>query len=188
MVEIKGTTLVIGKKVFLRIHGEEIFEKVVGLLNEQEQAVFRGPIWAVQWYPLDYYIHWAEAIIKEIYKGDEEANLKHLVYPSVEEQFNLVYRAFLLFSSPESILERQVSITGTYFRGVTVEVEMIGSGRALLTYTGFKKQDRVIEISIRGWWEKVLEAARAKNYSFQIQTSIGEGKGYSEYIVAWESR
>lgn len=188
MVEIKGTTLDIGKKMVLRIYGEETFEKVVALLNDQERALFMGPIWAVQWYPLDYYIHWSEAILSVIHDGDEEANLKELIYPSIEEQFNLVYRGFLLFSSPESILNRMASITGAYFRGVTVEVKMVGNGRALLTFTGFRKEDRVIEISIRGWWEKVLEAARVKNFSFKIQTSVGEGLGYGEYIITWENR
>lgn len=185
MVEIKGTTLQIGKEVFLKIYGAETFAQLVGLLSPEEQEVFNGPIWPVQWYPLDCYTHWSEVILRELFHGDEQAHLEQLIYPSIEEQFNLVYRAFLLFSSPETVLKQLARISGTYFRGVTVKVEMLGPGRALLTFSGFQKQDRIIELSIRGWWEKVLEAARVKNAAFEIQTSIGEGKGYGQYIVSW---
>jgi hypothetical protein len=185
MVEIKGTTLQVGKNMFLTIYGEETFARVVSLLSPAEQEVLNSPIWSVQWYPLDYYIHWCEAVLQEVFHGDEQAHLEQLIYPAIEAQFNLVYRAFLLFSSPESVLRQMVRITGAYFRGVTVGVEMLGPGRALLTFAGFQKRDRIIEISIRGWWEKVLETARVKNAAFEIQTSVGEGKGYGQYVIRW---
>lgn len=186
MAEIKGSTLQIGKKTFLRIHGEEMFEKVMALLDEQDRAVFTGPIWSNSWYPLDVYVHWSKTILSAIYNNDEEANLKQLVYPSVEDQFNLVYRAFLFLGSPETVVRQMKRITGVYFRGVTVESEMIAPNSARLRFTGFRQQDRIIEMSIRGWWDKMLEAMRVKDPRFEVVTSVGEGKGYGEYVVSWE--
>jgi hypothetical protein len=188
MVEIKGTTLQIGKTMFLKIYGEESFAQVVSLLSPEEQQVLNSPIWSVQWYPLDYYTHWCEVVLQEVFHGDEQAHLEQLIYPAIEEQFNLVYRAFLLLSSPESVLRQLARITGAYFRGVSVEVEMLGPGSAMLTFTGFQKQDRIIELSIRGWWQKVLETARVKHAAFEIQTSVGEGQGYGQYVISWGNK
>ncbi len=188
MAEIKGSTLDIGKKMILKIYGEESFQRVVALLSQEEQAALTGPVWSSQWYPLDYYVHLSEAILKELYRGDEDAHLRELIYPSMEEQFNLIYRAFLSLGSPEALVGQMARITGTYFRGVSAQVQIVGPGEALVTYSGFGKGDRILEISFRGWWEKALEAMRVRSYSFEVKTSIGEGKGYGEYIVRWERR
>jgi len=187
MLEIKGTTMEIGKRTFVRIYGEETYRRVISLLSPEEQAAFSGPIWASKWYPLDYYVHWTEVILREVFKNDQEAQLRELVGPAIEDQFNIVYRAFLLLGPPETILKQMARITASYFRGVSVEVKTIGSGSAQLTFTGFRARDRAIEISIRGWWEKVLEASRARNVHFEVKTSIGEGKGYGEYVISWET-
>lgn len=185
MVKIKGAILAVGKEAFMEVHGQEKYKQIINFLDKKERDVFLGQFWPAQWYPLDNYIHLSEVIIQEIYHGDEEADLRELVYHSMEKQFSLVYKAFLTFSTPEMIFKQIPKITNMYFQGVDVEVKMLEKCRALVIYKGFRKEDRVIEISIRAWWEKVLEAAHAKNVAFEIQTSIAEDKGFSEYMIAW---
>ncbi len=187
MVEIKGLSLNISKKIILTQYGEERFREVIEMLSEQEREVMSGPIWPVGWYPMDLFAHWAAALQKVIFKEDKEGQLKQLVYPTIDEQLKSFYGAHLMFASPEDMLRQVASITGTYFRGVTVEATMLRPGSALVTYTGFEKHHRAIEVSLKVWWQRVLETVAAKSFRFEIVTSIAAGQGCGIYRITWDA-
>jgi hypothetical protein len=185
MVKIKGTPLQTSKDLALETHGEEMLNRLISLLNEEDRKIFSGKILSSAWYPLDAYVHWLEVSLTELCKNNEAA-FDRRIQAGVEHQFRGVYRAFLYLGSAENVLKRLSNINSTYFQGITTDIAVIEKGKVLLTYKGLERRHKIFEMTIRAWWEKVLELMGAKDRVCEIRTSISEGKGYTEFILRWK--
>ncbi len=58
-------------------------------------------------------------------------------------------------------------------------------GKALLKYTGFEKQHRIMGFALIGFFNKALEISGAKNVAIHFATPIEDCKGYSVLFIAW---
>jgi len=84
-------------------------------------------------------------------------------------------------------MSRLSNINKQYFQGVSTEVRKIDENKFLLIYQGFEARHRVFDLLLKGWWIKILELIGKKVVHFQVQTSIGAGKEYSEFIISWQT-
>ncbi len=159
-------------------------EKILNALSEQDRKVFSGVILSSEFYPLDAYVHWLELEVKLLYNGDESVPVRQNL-EATEKVFKGIYRVFLYLGSPERVLERLGGINSQIFQGLTVKASKIEKGKVLLTYTGFEKQHKIFEILVRGFWLTVVKLMGAKDYKFQPQISISDGKDHCEYMLTW---
>jgi hypothetical protein len=184
MVQIKGSAI---KETINQIKsraGEDAFQKILGLLDEESRKICQGEIYSSSWYPLDLFTHFLEVEIKVLADGKEEMVTRGSE-AVIERQLRGIYKAFVKLGSPEFVIKRIAAVHATYFQGVPIEVHLQGSGRALVRYTGFTRQHRIMGFAIIGFFKKALEISGAKDVVLYFTIPIEDGKSYSELSIAW---
>lgn len=184
MVQIKGATI---RETVTQIKtraGDQAFQKVLGLLDEPTRKIFEGEIFSSTWYPLDSYTRFLEVEIRVLANGREEAITRGAEAVN-ERQLQGMYKAFVKVGSPEYIIERIAAVHMTYFQGVSIDVQLPEPRKALIKYSGFEKQHRIMGFAIIGFFNKALELSGAKDAVIYFTTPIEEGRGYAELSIAW---
>jgi eukaryotic-like serine/threonine-protein kinase len=184
MVEIKGATI---KETVTQIKtraGDQAFQKILALLDEDTRRIFEGEIFASTWYPLDKFARFLEVEIRVLANGREEVITRGAEAVN-ERQLLGIYKAFVRVGSPEYVIERIAAVHTTYFQGVSVDVQLPEPRKALIKYIGFEKQHRIMGFAIIGFFNKALELSGANNAVIYFTTPIEEGRGYAELSIAW---
>jgi hypothetical protein len=184
MVQIKGSAI---KETIDQIKtraGEDAFRKILGLLDAETRKICEGKIFASSWYPLDLFARFLEVEICVLADGNEEMVTRGSEV-IIERQLRGIYKVFVKLGSPEFVINRIAAVHATYFQGVPVDVRLQGRGKALVKYTGFEKQHRIMGFAIIGFFKKALEISGAKDVTIYFATPIEDGKGYSELSIAW---
>jgi hypothetical protein len=184
MVQIKGSAI---KETINQIKsraGEAAFQKILGLLDEETRKVCEGEVFSSTWYPLDLFTRFLEIEVRVLADGKEEMVTRGSE-AVIERQLRGIYKAFVKLGSPEFVVKRIAAVHATYFQGVPIDVQLQGNNRALVKYTGFEKQHRIMGFAIVGFFKKALEISGAKDVAIHFSTPIEEGKGYSELSIAW---
>lgn len=57
---------------------------------------------------------------------------------------------------------------------------------ALVRYTGFEKQHRIMGFAIIGFFKKALEISGAQEVNIYFSTPIEDGKAFCELSIAWD--
>src|SRR5580692_4095801 len=151
MVQIKGSAI---KETIDQIksrNGEAAFQKILGLLDGETRKICEGDIFSSTWYPLDLFTRFLEIEIRVLADGNEEMVTRGSE-AVVEKQLRGIYKAFVKLGSPEFVIRRIAAVHATYFQGVPIDVQLQGENRALVKYTGFEKQHRIMGFAkkIRG--------------------------------------
>jgi hypothetical protein len=184
MVQIKGATI---KETVTQIKtraGDQAFQKILALLDEDTRRIFEGEIFASTWYPLDKFARFLEVEIRVLANGREEVITRGAEAVN-ERQLLGIYKAFVRVGSPEYVIERIAAVHTTYFQGVSVDVQLPEPRKALIKYIGFEKQHRIMGFAIIGFFNKALELSGANNAVIYFTTPIEEGRGYAELSIAW---
>jgi hypothetical protein len=184
MVQIKGVTV---KEAVTQIKthaGDQAFQKVLGFLDEETRKIFEGEIFSSTWYPLDDYARFLEVEVRVLANGREEVITRGA---EVTNQRSLrgIYKAFVKVGSPEYVIERIAAVHMTYFQGVSIDVQRPEPRKALIKYTGFEKQHRIMGFAIIGFFKIALELSGANDAIIYFTTPIEEGRGYAELSIAW---
>ena len=184
MVQIKGSAI---KETINQIKarsGEDALQKIFGLLDEETLTICRGDIYSSSWYPLDIFTRFLEIEIKVLADGREEMVTRGSEVV-IEKQLRGIYKAFVKFGSPEFVINRIAAVHATYFQGVPIDVQLVGQGKAVVRYTGFGKQHRIMGFAIIGFFKKALEISGAKDVVLRFTVPIEEGKEFAELSIAW---
>jgi len=184
MVQIKGSAI---KETINQIKarsGEDALQKIFGLLDEETLTICRGEIYSSSWYPLDIFTRFLEIEIKVLADGREEMVTRGSEVV-IEKQLRGIYKAFVKLGSPEFVIKRIAAVHATYFQGVPIDVQLVGQGKAVVRYTGFGKQHRIMGFAIIGFFKKALEISGAKDVVLRFTVPIEEGKEFAELSIAW---
>jgi hypothetical protein len=188
MVEIKGIAVNDAIKAIKVSHGDQAYNKIIGLLKGESRKLFENAtILSSEWYPLDAFVQFLEMDIKVTLQGDE----KELIRRSealVERQLTGVYKVFVRWGSPEFVLNRISIVHRSYYRGVDIEISLPSAGKAIVKHTGFAKQHRLMGLANIGFYRKALEISGAKDVSAEYATSIEDDKGYCELVLSWHGK
>lgn len=188
MIKIKGAPVSDAIKAIKRRHGDQAYNTIVGLLEGETRALFeQAPILPTSWYSLDAFVQFLEMDLKVTAEGNEQELIQRSE-DLIERQLRGIYKLFIKLGSPEFVLKRIAVIHRTYFQGVSVEVRLSGDGKAVVKYTGFEKQHRLIGLSIIGFYRKALELSGAKAVKAEYTTSIEDDKGYCELMLSWNDK
>jgi hypothetical protein len=184
MAQIKGSAIQETINQIKGRAGEDAFQKIVALLDEETRNVFKGEIYSSTWYSLDSFTRFLQLEIRVLADGREDV-ITRGSEAAVERQLRGIYKAFVKLGSPEFVIKRIAAVHATYFQGVPIEVKLLGHGKALIRYTGFEKQHRLMGFVIIGFFKKALEISGAKDVALHFTTPIEEGKGYAELSLSW---
>lgn len=184
MVQIKGSAI---KETISQIKsraGEQAFQKILGLLDEETRTICQNEVVSSSWYPLDVFTRFLEVEIRVLADGKEEMVTRGSEV-IIEKQLRGIYKAFVKLGSPEFVIKRIAAVHATYFLGVPIEVQLQGHGKAVVRYTGFEKQHRIMGFAIIGFFKKALEISGAKDVVLRFTVPIEEGKAFSELSISW---
>lgn len=182
--QIKGLAVAASVQRLKSNYGEEVFQKVLNELNEEDKKIFNGNILSSIWYPLNSFAHFLKAEVKVIYKGDR-TKLRIGSEAIVEHQLKGIYKFFVKLGSPEFIVGRVGAINNSYFNGIELEKE-ITKGRFVGRYYGYEKDQDEFEEIIIGFYKKALEISGAKNIDAKFDIPINAGKEFAQIIVTWQ--
>jgi hypothetical protein len=187
MVEIKGS-IVNGSINSIKIRdGEQVYNSIISSLDEKSRKLFKNQILDFEWYPLESFLKFLEEDIKLTANGDE--NVLVARSEAVNEKYlKNIYGKFAQYESPEFFIKHISILHQGFFRGVTVEIQFNENNNAIIRYTGFKKQHRLIAPAIVGFYKKVLEISGINNIHAEYTTSIEEDKGYCELELTWTEK
>jgi hypothetical protein len=183
-VTIKGSAVLDSARGIRERLGDDAYARLVAGLDDDARHLFEGDILPTSWYPLDAFVRFLEADLRESAGGDERALVARSRW-LFERQLKGIYRLFVKLGSPEFVLKRISIVHMTYYNGVHLETVSLGPGRAVLRYTGFDARHRLIGNAIVGFYGKALELSGAKDVRAEFTTPIGDPKGYAELLVTW---
>jgi hypothetical protein len=101
MVQIKGSAIKETIEQIKKRAGEDAFQKILGLLDEETRKVCGGEIFASSWYSLDFFTRFLEIEIRVLANGNEEMVTRGSE-AIIERQLRGIYKAFVKLGSPES--------------------------------------------------------------------------------------
>jgi hypothetical protein len=64
------------------------------------------------------------------------------------------------------VIKRIAAVHATYFQGVPIAVQLQGHGKAVVRYTGFEKQHRIMGFAIMGFLKKRWRFPEPRTWSF----------------------
>ena len=171
MVEIKGIAINDTISAIKIINGVQAYNTIISQLDEQTRQLFEKPISDTGWYSLDSFMKFVELSIKLTDNGNEDVLVDRsgIVF---EKHLKGIYKFFIKFGSPETIINRVSTVNMAYFRGVSVKTKFDGSNKAVITSTGYEKQHRLIGLTHIGFYRKALEMSGAKDIHTKFLTSI----------------
>ena len=184
MVQIKGSAI---KETINQIKsraGDDALRKILELLDEETRTICQGEIYSSTWYPLDIFTRFLEVEIRVLADGREEMVTRGSEVV-IEKQLRGIYKAFVKLGSPEFVIKRIAAVHETYFQGVPIEVHLQGPGQAVVRYTGFEKQHRIMGFAIIGFFNKALEISGAKDVALRFNVPIEEGQAFAELSIFW---
>jgi hypothetical protein len=188
MVEVKGSVVSDSIKAVKEHFGEQAYTAIVSQLQGEARELFeRASILSSSWYSLDAFTEFLEKDIKVTARGNEQELVKRAEVV-IERQLSGIYKMFIRLGSPQFVLNRISVVHQTYFRGVDIAVSFPGPDKAILKYTGFAKQHRLIGLTIIGFYRKALEISGAKDVVAKFTTLIEQGMGYCELALTWHGK
>jgi hypothetical protein len=185
MVKIKGTAVGETIRSVKASQGEQTYDTILGMLKPETRILFdQAAIMPSNWYPLDALLEFLEVNLRLTAGGNERELIKR-AEATIERQLKGIYKLFVKLGSPEFVLKRLSIVHQTYFQGVDIDVNICGGGKAIVKYTGFERQHRLVAMLIIGYFRKALQISGASNVSASFITPIEAGKGFCELALSW---
>lgn len=185
-VSIKGSAVHDAVRAIRKRFGEEHYQRITASVDEEARTLLDGALVPTSWYPLDPFLRFLDATLREMAGGNELA-LVEWTETIIERQLRGIYKLFVKLGSPEFVLKRISIIHMNYYNGVHLETPSLSPGRAVLRYVGFEPHHRLMGHSIIGFFRKALEISGAKDVSARFEVPIEAGRQYAELVVTWRS-
>lgn len=183
-MEIKGSA-VKSIKDFVEANYPERYNEWKESLPEDSKKIFSRPIYATNWYPLEYgAIIPSELIGTILYNSAEKGAWESGRY-SAEIALNGIYKVFVKVLNPKYLIQRASKILPTYYKPSKMEVIDQKENSVTLHITEFKEPNFIIENRIAGWIERALEITKCKDLKISITKSMSKGDTCTEYSIHW---
>jgi hypothetical protein len=185
MVEIKGSAVLDSITGIKKRDGDRGFAEIVAQVDEETKKLLQSVISSSSWYSLDLFLRFLAVELKKSAQGNEQVLITRSE-KVVERQLRGVYKIFVKMGSPEFLMKRIAAVHATYFNGVAIDFKLVSPGNAVIRYTGFEPQHRLIGFTLIGFFRKALELSGAKDRQVRFTTPIEDGKGFAELAVSWK--
>lgn len=182
-VRIKGTALLDTVEAARKREGEQRLAQIVQSLLPPFRHVFENGIVPTSYYSLDAFVAFLEAGFR--LGGDDERILIKRTEAVAERQLTGLYRVFIKLGSPEFVIRRITTIHQTFFTGVGISVEL-RHGDARVRYSGFRKQHRLMEYVMFGFYQKALQICGAREARAQMSVPMADDAEFCELHITWQ--
>lgn len=159
-MEVKGTAFIARKTMLEKEHGAARFDEVLQKVIARD-PVFATPILATTRLPLDAFIRFNEAVVRELYAGDDQSYFR---FGEASAQWALTAGPYKHLVENKSIREFAASapnIYRNYFTSGDAQAEVDGA-RVTLRLFGIDVPHVYFEYAIMGYFKRGLELVSGK--------------------------
>ena len=184
MAQVKGTAVVAAVRYVSEWFGASGLLGVLGALPADDRRVLEGGVLASSWYPMPLFLRFMQGAEKQL--GAKEPDLvRRMGRASADYGVKTVYKIFFKVGSPEFIIGRAARVFGSYYDTGSLTVVETRSGRAVLDLAGFEGAPQFCE-RIRGWMERTVELAGAKNLRAEHTLCVHRGDALCRFEGTWD--
>ena len=184
-MEIKGTAVKAIREFILRKF-QTRYNGWINSLSNKSKYIMSGTILLGKWYPFH------EAFIEPFEKAyqfssdDKEELPRRCGRFIADYNIKKVYKVFLKIGSPAFTVSRAPAIFNRYFRPVKMNIIENSPNKAVLHIVVFPQANEIVEFTIAGWMERVLEMIGCKKPEVKISQSLTKGNKVTEFILQWK--
>lgn len=187
MARVKGIAL-LGLVKYIKKYSKERgknLDEVLKLMTEEDQKIFSQKILSSEWYPYSTYINLGNIVDRVFGKGDHSLS-REIGKLSARTDLQGVYRIFLTFFNPKTVVKKVSNIWGSYYDAGELEIIEFKPGRLVFHLKNFPDIGKFHCKNIEGWNEGFLEMAGYKEAKVTETKCQTEGAPYCEFVLTWK--
>lgn len=184
-MKIKGNIL-LSRVAFVKDHfGQEGVEKVYAALPAEDQALLKGMISNVGWYPFEAGKRLDQAIVQVLGGGDMKI-FEEIGAASAVQNLTTVHKLFLRLGNPQAFLAQTPVLYKLYYDAGRREYQQTGANSGVMTTHDADTYSTADCMTIMGWYKKALEMCGAKNVVMTEETCRAKGGDVCRYQISWQ--
>jgi len=175
------------RQAFVEEHfGNVGWERVVRAMPKDDQALLRGLVLPVSWFPFKT-IERLDATIVKVLGNGQSGLFEKIGRQSAEKNLRGAHKSFLAPGNPQKFMERSPEVYRFYYdTGYRVYEPRNGSAGTLTTYDAdtFSTVDC---LTVIGWYKQALAMCGARDVTVLEETCRAKGGEYCRYQMHWSS-
>ncbi|MEM3341800.1 MAG: heme NO-binding domain-containing protein [Thermoplasmata archaeon] len=184
-VKVKGSAVKSIHEFILKEYSEEIWKKIIALLDKESEQMFKGSILATQWYPVSNYVKLLEIADRELSQGNGYFIEKSGRY-SADYGMNTFYKVFFKVGSVFFILDRAASVWEKYYSHGRMLVVERTEKSALLELKEFPYESETFCKRITAYMGRLLELTGVKKPEFKHISCVNNNNPSCTWRATWE--
>lgn len=182
---IKGNVLLSRMKYVRQQGGESAMEAVFNRLTKEDQAVLRGWILPIGWYPLDLNLRLDDAIAKVLSPDDRSRVFLEMGRASADANLGGPQKPFVREGEPHFLLSSAPQIYAAYYAVGRREYSKTGPKSATLRTHDAESVTATDCLTVVGWHVRAIELCGGKNVKVVETKCRTKGDPYCEYQCSW---
>jgi uncharacterized protein (TIGR02265 family) len=182
---IKGNVLLSRMQYVRQQGGESAMEAVFARLTKEDQAVLRGWILPIGWYPLELNLRLDDAIAKVLSPDDRSRVFLEMGRASADANLGGAQKPFVRVGDPQFLLSSAPQIYATYYAVGRREYRKTGDRSGTLRTHGAESVTATDCLTVVGWHVRAIELCGGKNVSVVETKCRTRGDEVCEYQCSW---
>jgi hypothetical protein len=183
-MKIKGNILA-ARMAYIKEHfGQNGLEGVIQTLPTEDQALLRGFITNVGWYPFETGHRLDQAIVHVLGKGDLKI-FEEIGADSARKNLTTVHTLFLDKGNPQGFMSRADVIYKSYYDQGRREYVQTSPTSGMMTTYDAETFSRFDCMTVIGWYKEALAMCGAKDVVMVEETCRATGGPFCRYNVKW---
>ncbi len=183
-MKVKGNQIKSRITLIKNEYSDDVLEKVLNSLSEEDQKVFRGIITNTTWFTFEAANRFDEAIIKVLGGNKDELYMK-LGRASAKETLNGIHRVFLEPREPLAFIKKVNHIYRFYYNVGYREWESETATSGFINTMDAEMYSEGDCLTNVGYFTEGLEMCGAKNIKFVREKCREQGDKICQHHVSW---
>ncbi|HYG69072.1 MAG TPA: TIGR02265 family protein [Anaeromyxobacteraceae bacterium] len=182
---IKGNVLLSRMKYVRQQGGDTTMDAVLGRLSKEDQAVLRGWILPIGWYPLELNLRLDDAIAKVLSPDDRSRVFLEMGRASADANLGGPQKPFVREGDPHFLLSSAAQIYSAYYAVGRREYQRTGDRAAILRTHGAESVTATDCLTVVGWHVRAIELCGGKSVRVVETKCRTKGDAFCEYQCSW---
>lgn len=172
------------RKYLVEHHGPEAFDRVVGMLDEEDQNELRRLLTSMSWITEKSYANLAAAIDQAYGRGDFSL-CRWIGSYQAKVSIPLFYKVFIRFGNPGFVLKRSSSLWSRMHDTGKMELVISDRNNATVRLSDKDYPHKAHCALVMGYCQAVMELSGARSVAVTETRCCCDGAPYCEYRGTW---
>lgn len=183
---IKGAVISARLSLLRREGGQELVDRVLGLLPEADRLLLRETIPPMSWHPMEMGLRLDAAMAEALSPGDRARAFMEMGRASADENLKGAHSYFLRPGDPHYLLSKAPQIYRFYYDVGRRTYEKVGPTAAVLRTFGAELVTQTDCLTVMGWHQRAVEMSGGRNVRVTHPQCRAQGAPHCEYRIDWE--